>query len=360
MTTKRDYYDVLDVGKGASEEDIRKAFRKKAMEFHPDRNKADDASDRFKEVNEAYQVLSDPQRRGQYDRFGHDGVRSGPGQSAGGFDGFEFFGGFGDIFESFFGSSAGSRARVRKGRDLNVNVAISLEEAASGLNREIEIDRVEKCRACDGSRSAPGSSPETCANCQGKGRVRRAQRGIFGQFVTEVPCSVCRGTGEEIKNPCPDCKGAGRERNRRRIAVAIPAGVFNGAQLNLRGQGDAGEMGGPAGDLYVSIRVKRHELFERQENDILLVLAVNFPSVALGDELEVPTLDGPAPLKIPPGSQSGETLRMKGRGMPHLGRSERRGDQLVTLRVKTPTKLSKRQRDLLEKLRDELRPAGDP
>ncbi len=357
MTAKRDYYEILEVGKSASEEDIRKAFRKKAMEFHPDRNKSNDASERFKEVNEAYQVLSDPDRRGRYDRFGHDGLRGGPGQNPNGFDGFEFFGGIGDIFESFFGSGASSRTRVRKGRDLNVHVAVSFEEAAFGLNRAIDIERTEKCRACDGSRCAPGHRPETCGNCNGSGRVRRGQRGIFGQFVTEVPCNVCRGTGDEIKNPCPGCRGAGRERVRRRIEVTIPAGVFNGAQLNLRGQGDAGEMGGPAGDLYVAIRVKHHDFFERQENDVLLTLAVNFPSVALGDEIEVPTLDGPQLLKIPAGAQSGETLRMKGRGVPHLGRPERRGDQLVTLRVKTPSKLSRRQRDLLEQLRNELHSA---
>ena len=355
MTTKRDYYEVLEVGRNATEEDIRKAFRKKAMEFHPDRNRADDAAERFKEVNEAYQALSDPQRRAQYDRFGHDGLRNGPGQNAGGFDGFEFFGGFGDIFESIFGSAAGARSRVRRGRDLNVNVAVSFEEAAFGLNRQIEIDRTEKCRACDGSRSAPGSKPETCANCGGAGRVRRSQRGFFGQFTTEVPCNVCRGTGEEIKNPCPSCKGAGRERIKRRIDVTIPAGVFSGAQLNLRGQGDAGEFGGLPGDLYVGIRVKPHEFFEREENDVLLTLVVNFPSVALGDEIEVPTLDGPATVKVPAGAQSGEVIKLKGKGVPHLGRPERRGDQLVTLRVKTPAKLSKHQRELLEQLRDELR-----
>ena len=354
MTTKRDYYEVLEVGKGASEEDIRKAFRKKAMELHPDRNKAPDAAERFKEVNEAYQVLSDPQRRGQYDRFGHAGVRNGPGPGPGGFDGADLFGGFGDIFDAFFGGGAATRTRTRRGRDVAVSVGVSFEEAAFGADREIEVDRVDKCRACDGSRSEPGYHPQTCSNCKGSGRVRRSQRSVFGQFVTEATCNVCDGSGEEIAHPCAACKGAGRERNRRRIAVSVPPGIFNGAQLSLQGQGHAGENGGPPGDLYVEVRVARHDLFERAENDVLLTLAINFPSVALGDEIEVPTLDGPELLKVPAGAQSGDVLRMKGKGVPHLGRANRRGDQLVTLRVKTPPKLSKRQRELLEELQGSL------
>ena len=352
MTTKRDYYDILEVGTNASEEDIRKAFRKKAMEFHPDRNKADDASERFKEVNEAYQILSDPQRRGQYDRFGHAGMRSGAGQSAGGFDGFEFFGGFGDIFDAFFGGAGSSaRTRARAGRDLEASIAITFEEAAFGVTKDIEVGRTEKCSKCNGSRAEAGTHPETCSNCKGSGRVRRAQKSVFGQFVTEAACNVCGGAGEEVKHPCALCKGSGRERTKRRLQVSVPAGVFNGARLNLQGQGDAGELGGPPGDLLVGVRLQRHEYFERQENDVLLNLAVSFPSAALGDDIEVPTLDGPTTLKIPPGSQSGEILRIKRKGVPHLGRADRRGDQLVTLRVKTPSKLSKRQREILEEFR---------
>lgn len=356
MTTKRDYYEVLQVGKNASEEDIRKAFRKKAMEYHPDRNKAKDASERFKEVNEAYQVLSDAERRTRYDRFGHAGVNAGAGQSAGGFEGFSGFGGFGDIFDAFFGSAAGTRAGPREGRDLEANITVSFEEAAFGAAKEIEIGRAEPCTKCNGARAEPGTHPAPCSNCKGTGRVRRAQRSLFGQFVTEAVCNVCNGAGEQIPHPCTQCKGSGRERVKRRLQVSVPAGVPNGARLNLQGQGDAGVFGGPPGDLLVGVRVAPHREFVRRENDVLLDVDVSFPSAALGVEIEVPTLDGPASLKVPAGTQPGEVLRLKGKGIPHLGRNGRRGDQLVTVHIPTPEKLSKRQRELLEELETSFTP----
>lgn len=352
MTTKRDYYDVLGVGAQASEEDIRKAFRQKAMEYHPDRNKASDASERFKEVNEAYQVLSDPERRQQYDRFGHAGVRNGAGQNAGGFEGFDIFGGFGDIFDAFFGSGTTSRTRPRQGDDVRASVHLTFEEAAFGIDREVEVNRTEQCTSCKGTRAEPGTVPETCTNCKGSGRVRRAQRSVFGQFVTEAACNVCGGEGRRITTPCVECKGLGAKRVKQRLQVSIPAGVYHGALLELRGQGHAGVFGGPPGSLIVGVQVQAHGWFTRRENtaDVLLDLNATYPQAALGAEVEVPTLDGPEKIRVPAGTQSGEVLRMKGKGIPHLGRDGRRGDQLITVRVQTPDKLSKEQKKLLEEL----------
>ena len=351
MTTKRDYYEALGVSRQASEEEIRKAFRKKAMEYHPDRNKASDASERFKEVNEAYQTLSDPERRNAYDRFGH-AAGNGGGPRPGGFDGSDLFGGFGTIFDSFFGGASGARARTRAGSDRHVEVSVTFEEAAFGANREVSVGRVEQCGACKGSKSEPGTEPETCANCRGSGRVRRSQRSVFGQFVTEAYCNVCGGGGQRIVNPCKQCRGLGREESKRRIQVAVPAGVYDGATLELRGQGDAGPDGGPQGSLLVTVNVQKHPAFRRRENsaDVLFDLDVTFPAAAMGIEAEVPTLDGDAKLKVPAGTQPGSVFRMKGKGIPHLGRDGRRGDQLVTVRVRTPEKLSKDQKRLLEEL----------
>ena len=350
MTTKRDYYEILEIGRDASEEDVRKAFRQKALEFHPDRNKDPDAGAKFKEVNEAYQVLTDPERRQRYDRFGHAAAGNGGGQSAGGFEGFDVFGGFGDIFDAFFGGGPRTQTRTEPGRDLQTTLTIAFEEAAFGVTKEIEIQRREKCTRCDGSRSEPGHSPRTCLNCKGSGRVRRAQRSVFGQFMTETECHVCKGMGQQITNPCTKCKGAGRERAKSKIKVQVPAGVPPGANLNLRGQGDSGERGAAAGDLYVSIRVRPHPDFEREENDIHYTLDLTYPQAALGLQLEVPTLDGPHKIKIPAGTQHDEVFRVKGKGVPHLGREGRRGDELVTVRIATPDQLSKRQKQLLEEL----------
>ena len=358
MATKRDYYQVLEVPNDASEEDIRKAFRRKALEYHPDRNKAEDAADRFKEVNEAYQVLTDPQRRQRYDRFGH--AAGGPGagaQAGGGFEGFgDVFGGFGDIFDAFFGGGGvgGGRPQARPGPDLSAKLTVSFEEAAFGTPKNVDVNRTERCGRCEGSASEPGHSPTTCENCKGSGRVRRSQRSIFGQFVTEAACNVCSGTGRTVTHPCTQCKGSGRERAKRTLEVAVPAGVFNGARLNLRGQGDAGEAGAPAGDLLVDIRVEPHPLFDREENDLLYTLNLTYPQAALGTEVQVPSLDGETKLKVPAGTAAGTVFALKGKGIPHLGRPDRRGDELVTVNVVIPEKLSKRQKQLLEELQREL------
>jgi molecular chaperone DnaJ len=356
MTTKRDYYQVLEVGRDATEEDIRKAFRKKALAFHPDRNKDADAPEKFKEVNEAYQVLTDPERRTRYDRLGHAGMGNGGQAGPQDFEGFDLFGGFGDVFDAFFGSGTGTRGRTRarEGRDLQATLSVTFVEAAFGVTKQIEVVRTERCSRCEGSRSQPGHSKETCPNCKGSGRVRRAQRSVFGQFVTEAACNVCNGTGERIPHPCTLCKGAGVERAKRKLQVNVPPGVPNGADLNVRGQGDSGEFGGPPGDLFVGIRVQPHPDFERLENDILYRLDLTFPEAALGIELDIPTLDGTTKLKVPAGTQSGHMLRIKGQGVPHLGRSNRRGDQLVAVRVATPEKLSKRQKELLKELQATL------
>jgi molecular chaperone DnaJ len=350
MTTKRDYYEVLEVGKGATEEDIRKAFRKKALQFHPDRNKEPDAPDKFKEVNEAYQVLTDPERRRQYDRFGHTATRSGPNQGAQDFEGFDLFGGFGDVFDAFFGGGT-NRTSAREGRNLQATLSISFDEAAFGVAKDLEVTRSERCSRCDGSRSEPGHAKETCTNCKGSGRVRRAQRSVFGQFVTEAECNVCHGTGDTVRHPCSQCHGGGRERAKRRLTVNVPAGVPHGARLNVKGQGDSGEFGGPSGDLYASIRIQPHRLFEREDNDVLFTQDLTFPQASLGIEIDVPTLEGTERLKIPAGTQNGEVFKIKGQGITILGRAGRRGDELVTVRVVTPDKLSKRQKELMEELR---------
>jgi molecular chaperone DnaJ len=349
MTTKRDYYEILEVHRDASEEDVRKAFRKKALEFHPDRNKSADAGVKFKEVNEAYQVLTDPERRQQYDRFGHAATGSG-GQGTGGFNSGDGFGGFGDIFDAFFGGGPRTQTSAQPGRDLQTTITVAFEEAVFGVTREIEIERRESCTRCKGSRSEPGHTASTCSNCKGSGRVRRAARSVFGQFMTEAACNVCSGTGQQISNPCTQCKGSGRERAKSKIKVQVPAGIPAGATLNLRGQGDSGERGTPSGDLYVGIRVKPHEEFEREENDIHYDLELTYPQAALGLELEVPTLHGAHKIKIPAGTQNGEVFRVTGKGVPNLGREHRRGDQLVTILVSTPAKLSKRQKEILEEL----------
>ena len=356
MATKPDYYATLGVPRNASEEEVRKAFRRKALEFHPDRNKDQDASDKFKEVNEAYQVLTDPQRRSQYDRFGHAGVGAQAGQ---GFEGFDTFGGFGDIFEAFFGG-VGTRTRTqpRQGADLLAELELTFEEAVFGVSKELPAERSERCQRCQGVGSEPGTKPETCPNCKGTGRVRRSHRSIFGQFVQEAACDVCNGVGERITHPCRQCRGIGRERTHRQLPVEIPAGVEDGLQVSLRGEGEAGEHGGPPGDLLILLRVQPHAQFRRSGNDVLYDLKLIFPQLALGDELAVPTLDGDARLRIPPGTQANTVFRLKGHGIPYLSDKKRRGDELVTVRVTTPTQLNQRQRELLEELRGTLTSDG--
>jgi molecular chaperone DnaJ len=350
MAVKRDYYDVLGVPRDASGEDIKKAFRKLAFEYHPDRNRSDGASDKFKEVNEAYEVLSDADKRAAYDRFGHSGA---DGLFGRGFEGFDF-GGFGDIFDAFFGGGATTtRQAPRHGEDLRYKVNLTFEEAALGTEKEIDISRTEVCATCHGTRSRPGTKPERCPDCGGTGQVRRVQRSIFGQFINTSVCSRCNGEGTIITEPCPDCRGAGIQKQKRRISVRVPAGVDDENVIRLTGEGDAGSRGGPTGNLYVSMSVRKHDYFSREGDNVLYELPVNFAQAALGTEVEVPTLHGPAKVKVPSGSQTGHVFRLKDKGIPHL-RGRGNGDQLVVLRVVTPESLSREQRRLFEELAKSL------
>tara|TARA_B100002049_G_scaffold21892_1_gene14706 strand:+ start:1539 stop:2690 length:1152 start_codon:yes stop_codon:yes gene_type:complete len=345
----RDYYDILGVGKGVGEEDIRKAFRKKAMEFHPDRNKSPDAEEKFKEINEAYQVLSDSGKRSRYDQFGKAGVgaSSGAGQP---FDGFEGFGGFGDIFDSFFGNGSGRRQQAQRGSDLQHRVVLSFEESVFGAEREVELTRLEDCGTCSGAGNEPGTPLDTCSTCKGNGQVRRAQRSVFGQFTQVSSCSSCRGRGTIIKTACSNCRGGGKERKSRKIEVAIPAGVESGMQVRLTGEGDAGSEGGGTGNLYVYIDVQEHQYFDRDGSDLTYVLPVNIAEAALGAQKIIPTLDGKEEeLKLPRGTQPGTEFRIKGKGVPHLNGS-RRGDLRVTVDVRVPGSLDDRQQELLQEL----------
>lgn len=345
-TSKRDYYDVLGVAKGASDEDVKKAFRKLAMEFHPDRNKREGAEEKFKEINEAYQVLSDSEKRGVYDRFGHAGV-TGNGR---GFEGYENFGGFGDIFEAFFGGSTRGRPNsARRGSDLQYSMTIDFEEAVFGVEHELELERTETCSSCNGSRSQGGSTPATCSNCAGAGEVRRAHQSVFGQFVQVVACNVCHGEGSIITDPCTSCRGSGRERRNRKMEVSIPGGIEEGTQVRLRGEGEQGVNGGPPGDLYVVVRIKPHKIFRREGNDIVYTLPLNIAQAALGATVTIPTLKGEAEMEIPIGTQSGQSFRLKAKGVPYL-RSKRRGDQIVNVFVNTPMELTEEQKALFQKL----------
>jgi molecular chaperone DnaJ len=348
---KRDYYDVLGVLKKASEEEVRKAFRKKAMEYHPDRNKNPDAEEKFKEVNEAYQVLIDSQKRAQYDRFGHTGVGTASGRAARDFDGFDVFGGFGDIFDSFFGDQGGrtQQRTAQPGSDLQAGLTLPFEDAVFGTEQEVEVNRVERCHVCQGSGSKPGTTPDTCSTCRGIGNVRRTQRSVFGQFTQVTSCPTCRGRGSVVTTPCETCHGVGHERRERKIMVKIPGGVDDGMRIRLRGEGDVGVAGGPAGDLYVYVSVKEHQFFRREGNDIIYDLPLNFAQAALGDAIEVPTLNGTETLKIPPGTQPGAEFRLKGKGVPHLRRSKR-GDLVIPVNLQVPTSLDSHQRKILEDL----------
>ena len=349
MPTKRDYYEVLGIRRDATNEEIRKAFRKLAFQYHPDRNRGDGAEEKFKEVNEAYEVLSDPDKRTTYDRFGHSGA---DGLFGRGFEGFDF--GFGDIFDTFFGgATSATRQAPQRGASLEYRLPITLEEAAFGCEQQIEITRTEHCSECQGTGSKPGTQPVRCPNCDGAGEVRRVQASIFGRFTNVTTCPRCRGEGQIITDFCPSCKGSGREKQQRQIMVKVPAGVDNGNQIRLRGEGEEGTRGGPSGDLFVVISVSEHDYFKRDEDDILYDLSINFAQAALGTEMEVPTLDGDSKLKIPSGCQTGTVFRLKNKGINHLnGRG--RGDQLVQVSVTTPESLSKEQRRLFEELADSL------
>lgn len=348
-TTKRDYYEVLGVPRNASTEEIKRAFRRLAMKYHPDRNKEAGAEAKFKELGEAYEVLSDPEKRAAYDRYGHAGLQ---GLEFGRpFEGFDF-GGFGDIFDAFFGGTSAQRRRqAQRGADRRVDIEIDFEEAAFGCEREIEVSRIELCSRCGGKGAEPGSQLARCPTCEGSGEVRRVQRSFFGQFVNVATCSQCGGEGLIISEPCKDCHGSGRQRRKRKLAVKIPAGVDNGSQMRLSGEGDAGLNGGSPGNLYVVINVRPHPVFQRQNDDLIYDLDINFAQATLGCQVEVPTLDGGRPfsLKIPPGTQSGTTIVLKGKGVPHL-RANSRGDLLVRVNVAVPRELTAEQRRLLEQL----------
>jgi molecular chaperone DnaJ len=346
----QEYYSVLGVARDVSEEAIRKAFRKKAMEYHPDRNKSPDAEEKFKEINEAYQVLSDSKKRAQYDRFGKAGVGVNGGADRP-FDGFDVFGGFGDIFDSFFGDASGRRGRqAQRGGDLQQRVVLSFEEAVFGVEKEVDINRLEKCGHCSGAGNEPGTSVDTCGTCRGSGQVRRAQRSVFGQFTQVTACTTCQGRGSIIATPCTNCRAAGRERRRRKIAVRIPGGVESGMQVRLSSEGDVGGDGGGSGNLYVYVEVQEHELFDREESDLLYQLSINVAEAALGAEKLIPTLDGEEEkLKLPQGTQPGTEFRIRGKGVPHLN-ANRRGDLRVLVDVRVPGSLDSHQKKLLEEL----------
>lgn len=354
-TTKRDYYEVLGVPRNATPEEIKKAFRRLAMQYHPDRNREDGAEARFKEINEAYEVLSDAERRAVYDRYGHAGLDGG---AARGFEGFGF-GGLGDIFDAFFGGTATSARRRGpvRGADVRQTITIDFEEAVFGAEREIEVVTAEICPDCKGLRSAPGTEPERCPTCNGAGEVRRVERSIFGQFVNVATCERCGGEGRIVTNPCRRCRGRGRERRPRRLHVRIPAGIESGTQVRLSGEGELGARGGPRGDLYVVVNVRPHERFQREGDDIYLTVDLNIAQAALGDQVRIPTLDGDMELEVKPGVQTGDTVVLRGRGVPHL-RGGGRGDMVVQFRVVTPTRLNQRQRALLKELADTLNGDG--
>ena len=347
----QDYYAVLGVSRDSSDEDIRRAFRRKAMEYHPDRNKNADAEEKFKEINEAYQVLSDSRKRAQYDRFGKAGVGSGPQAGGNPFDGFDVFGGFGDIFDSFFGDASGRAARQpRRGSDIQQQVTLSFEESVFGAEREVDINRLESCQNCSGAGNEPGTSVDTCGTCQGRGQVRRSQRSVFGQFTQVVGCPACHGRGSVISTPCSKCKGAGRERRRRKIEVKIPGGVESGMQVRLSGEGDVGSDGGGSGNLYVAVNVQEHNFFQREGADIIYTLPLNVAEAALGADKVIPTIDGfEEEFKVPQGTQPGTVFNIRGKGVPHLN-SNRRGNMRIMADVRVPGSLNRQQRELLEEL----------
>ncbi len=356
MATKRDYYEVLGIGRNATDEDIKKSFRKLAFKYHPDHNKEDHSGEAFKEINEAYEVLSDSDKRAAYDRYGHAGIDSSYGR---GFEGMDF-GGFGDIFDAFFGGSATSTHQgPQQGSDLKASLTITFEEAVFGAEKNLKISRVENCSVCHGLGSKPGTSSSRCPNCNGTGQIRRVQQSIFGRFSNVSTCNRCHGIGTIITDPCPQCRGSGKERVEREINVKTPPGVDNGAQLVMRGEGDSGSRGGPSGNLYIQVTVKPHEYFIRRGDDIIYELSVNFIQAALGDEVEVPNLAGKTRIKIPSGSQTGKLFRLKGQGVSHLQRSGR-GDQLILLVVLTPEQLNDKQRQLLKDLGNSLTPENTP
>jgi molecular chaperone DnaJ len=360
MAIKRDYYAVLGVERGASDEEIKRAFRKAAQQHHPDVDGSPGAEERFKELNEAYRVLSDRQRRQAYDMFGHAGV---DGASAGGFDGFGGgFGPFGDIFDAFFGGApAGTRGRrrVQAGSDLRYDLTIEFAEAVFGVTREIHFPTLVRCSVCGGSGGEPGSEPETCPECNGTGERRRVAQTILGQMVNIVTCPRCNGEGKVIANPCHHCRGDGRVREERTLQVTVPAGIDAGQRIAIEGQGEAGPRGGPSGDLYVVVSVREHPQLARHGTELYIELPVTFSQAALGATLTVPTVEGSEELALPAGTQSGREILLKGKGVPRL-RGAGRGDLHAIITVVVPAKLSKRERELIRQLDGVTGPAVLP
>ncbi len=350
--TQKDYYKVLGIGKDATKEEIKKAYKKLAKKYHPDLNKDDsEAEQRFKDINEAASVLADDEKRQQYDQYGTTANNfSGQGQGQGGFNFDDMMGNFGfdfdSIFESFFGGGR-QRSRSRRGHDLRYDIEITLEEAFNGVEKTITIPRLETCSECEGRGTISESDIDKCPECGGTGVMKRTQRTPFGMFTTQTPCRACHGQGTYIKNPCPECGGEGRVEKTRKLKVKIPAGAETGTNLRLMGEGEAGEKNAGAGDLYVIVHVKDDKRFERHGDDLFIDIPITFPQAALGAEIEVPTMEGKASLKIPAGTQSETVLRMKSKGMPNL-HSSGRGDQLVKVKVHTPKKLTKQQKDILK------------
>ena len=354
---KRDFYEVLGVNKGASDDEIKKAYKKMARKYHPDLNPDNkEAEEKFKEVNEAYEILSDADKKARYDQFGHAGVdpNFGAGGFGGGFDGGFDFGDLGDIFGSFFGGGFGGGGRrtnpnaPQRGESIRLSLTISFEEAAFGCEKEVTVERMEPCSTCGGNGCAAGTTPEVCSDCRGTGQVQVRRQTPMGVFATTTTCPKCGGKGKIIHQPCNDCHGAGSVRKRKTIQATIPAGIDNGQTISVRGQGHAGKNGGPAGDLLITITVRPHELFRREGTSVLCEAPITFAQAVLGAELEIPTIDGKVKYDLPEGTQSGTTFRLKGKGIPSInGRG--RGDQYVTVYIETPRNLNKEQKEALKK-----------
>jgi len=359
MAEKRDYYEVLGLQKGASEDEIKKSYRKLAKKYHPDLNPGDkEAEVHFKEIGEAYEVLSDPQKRQKYDQFGHaafDPTAGGGGAGYGGFGGFEDFD-LGDIFGSFFGGGGRTQRRnaPRQGETQEYILALTLEEAAFGVKKEIRIERSEVCADCNGSGAEKGSSVETCQKCHGTGQVQVTSRTPFGAFSQTSVCPDCRGSGKIIKTPCSKCRGAGMRRVMRTVTVNVPAGIDDGQTIAMRGEGGHGTNGGPAGDLHIVIQIKRHEIFTRKRNDVYCELPITMVQAALGAEIEIPTIDGPMTYKIPEGTQSGAVLRIPKKGIPVLRSKTSRGDHVLVIKVEIPRNLSEKQKKILREFESNI------
>ena len=359
--TKVDFYEVLQVSREANDQELKASYRKLAMQYHPDRNPNNpEAEEKFKECSEAYAVLSDPEKRAAYDRYGHAAFQNGGPGAGNPFQGAGFQGDLGDIFGDLFGemfNMGGSRraTRVQRGRDLRYDLTLEFEEAVFGVEKEISIRRLETCEDCDGTAAANGKPPATCSQCGGRGQMR-FQQGFFSVAKT---CSRCNGTGTTISDPCPGCRGEGLQAKRHEILVKVPAGVEQDTRIRYQGEGEAGRFGGPAGDLYVMLSVNAHKFFERDGDDLHCVIPISFPQAALGTELQIETLEGPATIKVPEGTQSGREFKLRGKGVPHLN-EHGKGDLIVEIRVATPSKLNKSQKELLRQLSETMKVENTP